>query len=86
MDLSALLLQFKKQDPTWRELTDALAAALPKAREGTLIRGEIGPTILDEPEATRATLDKLAPRHPVMLSCWTGHASILNSSALKMLV
>lgn len=78
-------LQFNSQEPTWREVEDALAAAITRVPEGTFIRGEVGPTILDDLRATRISLDKLAPSDPVMLSVWTQHSAILNSAALRLL-
>jgi predicted amidohydrolase YtcJ len=50
-----------------------------------LVRGEIGPTALDDPRATKASLDKLAPDHPVMLDTWSQHAAILNTAGLTKL-
>jgi len=78
-------LQFRGQDPTWQEVTERLAAAVGREPRGTLILGEVGPSVFDDPQATRASLDKLAPDHPVALRGLTGHYYILNSAALRML-
>jgi predicted amidohydrolase YtcJ len=78
-------LRFKSMDPTWREVTDELTAAEAKAPKGILVAGEIGPTALNDPQATRASLDKLAPQHPVILRTWSQHAGILNSAGLAKL-
>jgi predicted amidohydrolase YtcJ len=78
-------LQFRGQDPTWQEVTERLAAAVGREPRGTLILGEPGPSVFDDPQATRASLDKLAPDHPVALRGLTGHYYILNSAALRML-
>src|ERR1700682_1790513 len=75
-------LQFKGMDPTWQEVEDGLTAAEAKAPKGILILGDIGPTALDDPQATGATLDKLAPNHPVMVRTWSRHAVILNRAGL----
>jgi predicted amidohydrolase YtcJ len=78
-------LQFKGMDPTWQEVADQLVVAEVKAPKGMLIRGEIGPTALDDPRATRDSLDKLAPNHAVMLDTWAQHAAILNSAGFATL-
>ena len=78
-------LRFKSMDPTWQEVADELAAAEAKAPKEILVLGEIGPTALDDPQATRTSLDKLAPSHPVVLNTWAQHATILNSAGLAKL-
>jgi predicted amidohydrolase YtcJ len=52
---------------------------------GLRLEGVFGTTILDDPHATRAALDALAPDDLVMLSDWTGHASLLNTAAMQKL-
>lgn len=79
------LLRFKGQEPTWQEVKDELAAAVAKAPKGTFVFGQTGATVFDDPEATRASLDKLAPDHLVALKSWTGHHSIVNTPALRKL-
>src|SRR5229473_3102652 len=64
---SGFRLRFKGMDPTWPEVAEEVASAEAKAPKGMLVLGEIGPTALDAPQATRASLDKLAPNHPVVL-------------------
>jgi predicted amidohydrolase YtcJ len=78
-------LEFRGQDPTWQEVKGQLASAVAKAPKGTLILGDTGPSLFDDPQATRESLDKLAPNHPVALQGWTGHYDILNSAALRMI-
>ena len=78
-------LQFRGQDPTWQEVKDQLAAAVAGAPKGTLILGETLSSVFDDPQATRASLDRFAPDHPVVLQGLTGHYYILNSGALRML-
>lgn len=72
-------------DPKWQEIKDALSSAVAKVPKGTWIDGVFGPAVLDDPEATRVVLDKLAPDHLVALWDWTGHASLLNTPALQKL-
>lgn len=78
-------LEFQGPDPTWAEAKQALTAAALKAPKGTFIFGDIGPDIFHDVEVNRDSLDKLAPDHPVLLTTFTGHAVIANSSALSAL-
>jgi hypothetical protein len=82
---NAFHLQFNNDDPTWREVADQLAAAETKAPKEALILGDIGPTALDDEQATGASLDKLSPRHPVLLRTWSGHAHVVNRLGLAKL-
>ncbi len=82
---TAFHLQFHGMDPTWSEVADQLAVAETKAPKEALIIGDIGPTALDDPQATGASLDKLAPNHPMMLRTWSRHAAIVNRLALAKL-
>ena len=74
-------LRFKTMEPAWAEVAEELAAAVAKTPKGTLIHGEIGPVAFEDPQANRASLDKIAPDHPVMLDTWAQHGGVLNSSA-----
>lgn len=78
---NSFLLQFKDTDPTWQEVAERLTAAEAQAPKGAIVLGDIGPTALDDPQANRASLDKLAPAHPVVLRTWSRHAAILNTAA-----
>jgi predicted amidohydrolase YtcJ len=78
-------LPIDSMDPEWEVVADAVSSAAAKAPKRTWITGSIGPSVLEDPQATRAALDKLAPDHPVALYVWTGHASVLNSLALRKL-
>jgi predicted amidohydrolase YtcJ len=78
-------LDFKSLDPSWAEVSSAISAAVQKDPKSTLIKGDIGATVFNGPEATRSALDKLAPDHPVMLESFTGHAEFVNSAALTKL-
>jgi len=48
-------------DPSWGEVSSAIAAEVQKIPKSTIIRGDMGLTVFRGPEATRAALDKLAP-------------------------
>jgi predicted amidohydrolase YtcJ len=85
VELSHYDLPLKSDDPTWQEMTDALTAAAPKVAKGTWIEGVFGTTILDDPLATKGSLDAIAPDDLVVLSDWTGHASLLNTAAMRKL-
>lgn len=70
-------------DPTLDALLDSLAAAARRAPAGTWLTSSIGGRILDDPRATRAVLDSVAPDHRVWLAGWSGHGAILNTAALR---
>ena len=74
-----------EHDPSLEEILTRLTAAVAKAPKGGWIYGEIGVRVLDDPEATRQTLDKVAPNHPVMLTAWTGHGTLFSTTALRRL-
>lgn len=78
-------LPIESLDPHWDEITAGISKAITKVPKGRWIRGVIGVSVLEDPQATRAALDKIAPNNPVMLYVWTGHASILNTPALAKL-
>lgn len=78
-------LPLPTMDPAWHDVKDAIASATTKVPKGTWIAGGFGPAVLDDPDATRTALDALSPDHPVMLSDWTGHSSLLNTMALRKL-
>ncbi len=75
-------LPFKSPNPTWSDVTAAVTAAVLQVAKGTILQGEVGPAVFYGSEATRDSLDKLAPDNPVILVTFTGHAAILNSAAL----
>src|SRR5258708_8288522 len=75
-------LELKSPDPTWPEMKAAIAAALLKAPTGTFIYGEIAWKIFRDLAVNRDALDQVAPNNPVVLETLTGHALLLNSSAL----
>ena len=74
-------LQFKSAEPTWAEVAEEVTAAVAKTPKGTLIHGEIGPVAFFDVRANAASLDKIAPEHPVMLGTWSQHGGVLNSAA-----
>lgn len=75
-------LKFKSPDPTLPEIRKAIAVAVTKAHENTIIYGYIGPSGYVDSELNRDFLDRLVPTYPVILFTVSGHACILNSAAL----
>jgi predicted amidohydrolase YtcJ len=78
-------LQFKSLNPTWLEVKAALSEQALKAPRGAILSATIGPAIFSDVQVDRNALDQLSPDHPVILTTFTGHASILNSAALNKL-
>jgi predicted amidohydrolase YtcJ len=78
-------LSLGSSDPPLSDVLRVLAAQVAKAPAGAWLAGEIGGRVLDDPAATRQTLDRVAPGHPVFLAVWTGHAALLNTAALHAL-
>ena len=74
-----------EHDPTLDEVTARIKKAVATSPPGRWIFGEIGAAVLDDPRATRATLDPMTPDRPVMLHAWTGHGAIFNTAALRAL-
>lgn len=69
----------------WETVRDSIANITRSLPAGTLIRAIINPALLNDARARRKGLDSVSPNHPVMLSAWTGHGTICNSAALKLL-
>ena len=74
-----------EHDPTLDEVTARIRKAVETSPPGKWIVGEIGAKVLEDPRATRATLDPLTQDRPLMLHAWTGHGAIFNSAALSAL-
>ncbi len=84
-DLGGHQLSLPSMEPSWRETQDALAEAVREAPAGTWIFGAVGSIVLDELEANRFALDRVAPDHPVSLIAYSGHGNIVNTKALHAL-
>jgi predicted amidohydrolase YtcJ len=78
-------LQIEGLDPAWPDVTRALEEAVRTAPKGSWIFGTIGASALEEEDANRDTLDRLAPEHRVLLRTYFGHGEIANSPALAAL-
>src|ERR1700691_2088819 len=78
-------LEFASLNPKRPEVMQAISTAVSKFPTGTFLTAPIGTAIFRDPTVDRASLDLAAPNHPVILTTFTGHASILNSAALAKL-
>ncbi len=70
-------------DPTLSVVLDSIAAVARRTPTGTWITTSVAETVLGDPMARRATLDRVAPRHNVYLLGWSGHGGVLNSGAIR---
>jgi len=71
--------------PTAAQVLDTLAKLARNTPPGTWLEGQIGLTVLTNPQVRRAALDQVAPKHPVMLHTPWGHGCLVNSVALQQL-
>lgn len=74
---------FAEMDPPLRAVLDSITAVATRVPAGEWIRADVGARVLDDSEVNRASLDRVAPRHPVVLAGWTGHDGVLNTAALR---
>jgi predicted amidohydrolase YtcJ len=81
----AYALPIKSDNPSWEQVTQAIAAGAARVQKGTWIVGEFGDAVLDDSQATRTVLDTLAPDDPILLETWTGHAALMNTAGLRKL-
>ncbi len=75
-------LDLKTPDPAWPEMKSAIEDAVRSAPKSSPIHSEIGWKIFRNLSVNRDTLDRIAPKNPVVLETFTGHALIVNSAAL----
>ncbi|WP_400193298.1 amidohydrolase [Hymenobacter sp. B81] len=78
-------LRFTGMEPNWDETAQAIRQAAAQVPAGTWIFGSVGAQVVLDERVTRAALDELAPRHPVLLSAYYGHGYVANSAALPKL-
>ena len=78
-------LSTASNDPALADVVRAVTIEAGKAPAGTWLRGAIGARVLDDPAATRQTLDAVTPDHPVFLFASTGHGALVNTAALRAL-
>ena len=70
-------------DPALTALLDSIASAARRTPPGGWLTTSVGGRVFDDPRATRAVLDSVAPAHRVWLHGWSGHGSVLNTAALR---
>ncbi|HUR79208.1 MAG TPA: amidohydrolase family protein [Thermoanaerobaculia bacterium] len=70
---------------TWDNVAAALAGAVDETPADLWIRGTLGPALTNDSSITREKLDKIAPRHKVLLESFVGHGLVMNSAAMKAL-
>lgn len=78
----AVRLDLSSPEPSWEEVQDRLAEAVEHAPAGAWILGVHGVGVVNDSRAMRFALDRIAPNHPVRLSAYFGHGSIINSRAM----
>jgi predicted amidohydrolase YtcJ len=78
-------LHFAGPDPDWSEAQTVIQAADSTAPRGEILTGDIGLSLFKDPRVNRASLDRLAPNHALILTSITGHADFLNSAAFSKL-
>ena len=72
-------------DPTVAQIAQALRAQVAASPAGRLIEGEIAHTAWADPSFRRAWLDSIAPDHPVRLTSFTGHGTLVNTRVLALI-
>ena len=70
---------------SWEEARDSISQIIKEVPANILITSTINPDLLNDKRVRRKALDSIAPDNPVILFAWTGHGSILNSAALRLI-
>jgi predicted amidohydrolase YtcJ len=78
-------LEFDTHEPTWPQTLATIESGVGSAPSGKWIFGTVGETVINDPDAGRDGLDRVAPDNPVLLSTYFGHGAIVNSRALEAL-
>jgi hypothetical protein len=84
-DPRAAVLPISHLEPSWDEIVDAIAEMSKNVPKGTWILGTHGVGVVNDPRATRIDLDKVAPNHPVHLTAFFGHGTVVNGAAMDAL-
>ena len=84
-DPRVAVLPISHLEPSWDEIVDAVAEISKNVPKGSWILGTHGINVVNDPRATRIDLDKVAPNHPVHLTSYFGHGSVVNSAAMAAL-
>jgi predicted amidohydrolase YtcJ len=78
-------LTLRFPEPTWAEVIAALVEGVKQAPAGTWIFGQAGGVVVNDPQATRMALDRVAADHPVLIHSYFGHGHVINSRAMLLL-
>lgn len=73
------------QDPTWKQVSAAIANAADEVPEEMWISATVGPKVLLDPAVNAAALDAIAPNRRVILSGFTGHGVMLSKAGREAL-
>ncbi|HEX2683921.1 MAG TPA: amidohydrolase family protein, partial [Ferruginibacter sp.] len=72
-------------EPTWQQLQDSIVSATKRVPAGTIIIATMGNSVGTDTSITRFVLDKLAPKHPLVIEAYWGHVTYFNTASLKTL-
>jgi predicted amidohydrolase YtcJ len=72
-------------DPSFALVLDSLRTAAARAPAGSVLRVNVGPSVLGDSAARMRALDAAVPGHPVWLTAWSGHGAIVNGAAMRAL-
>ena len=78
-----VVLKLEGNDPALTGCAHSLRRPLRHVPADQWIYGTVGERVLSDPNATRFTLDDVAPTRLVKLSTWTGHGVIFSTAALR---
>lgn len=72
-------------DAKWPDVVAALAFTLDETPADLWIRGTLGPALAVDASITRQKLDEIAKDRKVVLTSFTGHGTVVSSSAMQAL-
>jgi predicted amidohydrolase YtcJ len=84
-DPRGIPISLDTQEPTWPQILEAVGAAAKTAPKGEWIFATSGIAVANDPNASRVTLDRVAPANPVIIRSYFGHVFFLNTSAMTAL-
>lgn len=72
-------------DPDPARVLDSLRAVAARTPPGRWLHATVGLRAIEDTATHRSALDRVAPRHPVVLWAWTGHDAVVNTAGLRAL-
>lgn len=78
-------LEFNTMEPTWAETEKAIRAAVAQVPGRTWIFAEVGSDVIMNSDVNRFALDRIAPKHPVLIRAYYGHGYIINTRGMRLL-